>query len=135
MREQNSATVGAREIKMPVRSEASRQSMTKRKGEIAAILVRYEIPVEELFPGRHLRKQKIDHSRTDVNKRWRLALQELGPTFIKFGQMMSTRPDLVSPELATELKTLTDNVKTVPWEPSSRLLKSVAAPSTKLLNF
>lgn len=44
----------------------------------------------------------------DVSKpvRVRLALTELGPTFIKFGQMLSTRPDVVGPEIADELSKL-----------------------------
>ncbi|HUJ71895.1 MAG TPA: AarF/UbiB family protein, partial [Verrucomicrobiae bacterium] len=41
-----------------------------------------------------------------VEERVRLALTELGTTFIKFGQMLSTRPDLVGPEMARELAQL-----------------------------
>ncbi len=33
------------------------------------------------------------------------ALTELGPTFIKFGQLLSTRPDVIGPELRKNLKT------------------------------
>ncbi|MGI9517001.1 MAG: ABC1 kinase family protein [Pirellulaceae bacterium] len=43
-------------------------------------------------------------------ERIRLALSNLGPTFIKFGQMLSTRPDIVGIELATELAKLQANV-------------------------
>ncbi|WP_432471354.1 ubiquinone biosynthesis regulatory protein kinase UbiB [Amphritea sp. HPY] len=43
-------------------------------------------------------------------ERLRLALEELGPIFIKFGQMLSTRRDLLSDDLALELKKLQDNV-------------------------
>ena len=64
----------------------------------------------------------------NLNKRLRLALQELGPTFIKFGQMMSTRPDIVSPELASELKLLTDNVKTVDWALIEPVIKEYCNP-------
>lgn len=45
-----------------------------------------------------------------VEVRLRLALQSLGPVFIKFGQMLSTRRDLLSPALAEELKILQDKV-------------------------
>src|SRR5712691_304476 len=43
-------------------------------------------------------------------KNFREALEELGPTFGKLGQMLSTRPDLVPPELVEELAKLQDNV-------------------------
>jgi ubiquinone biosynthesis protein len=43
--------------------------------------------------------------------RLRLALQELGPIFVKFGQILSTRRDLVPPDVADELALLQDRVK------------------------
>ena len=43
-------------------------------------------------------------------ERVRLTLESLGPTYIKFGQVMSTRPDLVPHEMLTELKRLQENV-------------------------
>jgi len=42
--------------------------------------------------------------------RLRLALQELGPIFVKFGQILSTRRDLVPPDIADELTQLQDRV-------------------------
>lgn len=42
-------------------------------------------------------------------KRFRAILEELGPTFIKFGQVLSTRPDLLPPGFAQALETLQDN--------------------------
>lgn len=47
-------------------------------------------------------------ARTTTPARIRMALADLGPTFIKFGQLLSTRPDLVGKELATELQRLQD---------------------------
>jgi len=43
--------------------------------------------------------------------RLRLALEELGPVFVKFGQLLSTRPDLVPHDIAVELSNLQDDVK------------------------
>ncbi|MBI2859895.1 MAG: hypothetical protein HYX91_00115 [Chloroflexi bacterium] len=49
-----------------------------------------------------------------VPRRVRLALEELGPTFVKLGQVLSTRPDQVPPEFIAELKELQQAVKPVP---------------------
>ncbi|MFZ5798868.1 MAG: AarF/ABC1/UbiB kinase family protein [Desulfobulbus sp.] len=54
-------------------------------------------------PREHLER----HSRPE---RLRMALEELGPTFIKLGQLLSTRPDFISTEYLVELTKLQDNV-------------------------
>src|SRR5215210_8212252 len=38
------------------------------------------------------------------------ALQRMGPTYVKFGQLLSTRPDIVPPEYINELEALQDNM-------------------------
>jgi ubiquinone biosynthesis protein len=50
----------------------------------------------------------IDHR--NRGERLRMALEELGPVFIKFGQMLSTRPDLLPADIASELAKLQDEV-------------------------
>lgn len=62
-------------------------------------------------------------ARHPFESRLRMALTELGPTFIKLGQVLSTRPDLVGSELATELQQLQDNV---PADPPEVVLRTIA---------
>ena len=47
---------------------------------------------------------------------FRLALEELGPTFVKFGQVLSTRPDLLPPAYIVELSRLQDAVPPASWD-------------------
>lgn len=54
-------------------------------------------------------------------ERLRLALEELGPTFIKFGQIMSSRRDLVNGDYSTELCKLQDSVPTFPGQEAKRI--------------
>lgn len=51
-----------------------------------------------------------------VARRFRLALAELGPTFVKLGQVLSTRGDMLPPEFVEELSNLQDRVPPFPFE-------------------
>ena len=53
---------------------------------------------------------------SDRGKRLRLMLDELGPTFVKFGQLLSTRPDVVPPDIVAELRGLQDDASPVPFD-------------------
>jgi len=57
-----------------------------------------------------------------LGERIRLALQELGPIFVKFGQAISTRRDLLPPDIADELAKLQDKVPPFPAEQAIRIL-------------
>lgn len=52
------------------------------------------------------------------------ALNALGPAYIKFGQTLSTRPDVVGGELAEELKVLQDQLPAFPTEDAKKTIKS-----------
>lgn len=65
--------------------------------------------------------------------RIRLALEELGPTFIKLGQIMSTRPDVVGGELADELEKLQTRVAADSTELVSELIESELGKSVEQL--
>jgi ubiquinone biosynthesis protein len=49
-------------------------------------------------------------------ERLRLALESLGPIFVKFGQLLSVRPDLVPEDITDELAKLQDRVPPFAWE-------------------
>ncbi len=59
----------------------------------------------------------------DLAVHFRLALEEAGPTFVKFGQILSTRADLLPPSFITELSKLVDSVSPEPWELMHALLR------------
>jgi ubiquinone biosynthesis protein len=54
-------------------------------------------------------------ARQSLGPRLRMVLEDLGPTFVKLGQILSTRPDLLAPDLIVELKKLQDRVPPVPF--------------------
>jgi ubiquinone biosynthesis protein len=56
-------------------------------------------------------------------QRFRLMLEQLGPTFIKLGQILSTRADLLPDDIVTELAQLRDNVAPTPWETVRKQLR------------
>ena len=58
-----------------------------------------------------------------IGKRLRLALQSLGPVWIKFGQMLSTRRDLLPADIADELARLQDKVDPFPGEQAQQLIE------------
>jgi ubiquinone biosynthesis protein len=63
----------------------------------------------------------------------RRALEELGPTFIKFGQLLSTRPDLVPPALADELAKLQDAAPPVPTDQIRSVIRSELGDEPEVL--
>ncbi|MBS4539687.1 ubiquinone biosynthesis protein UbiB [Clostridium sp. D2Q-11] len=54
-------------------------------------------------------------------ERIRMALEELGPTYIKLGQLLSTRYDLLPENIVEELSKLQDNVSVFPWEMAEKI--------------
>ena len=101
----------------------------KRLKEIASVLTRYgfEITIHELIPSRiggRLHERDPEIVNLNIYRRFRLAIQDLGPVFVKFGQIMSTRPELIPPELIKELKMLNDQVEPVPFGEIRQLIES-----------
>ena len=108
----------------------SAQRNLGRLSEIAQVAVRHGF-------GYFLEKHKLtdllpwgQRSTADVaqpNQRGvhlREMLDELGPTFVKFGQVLSTRPDIVPPDIITELRALQDDVRPFPFEQVEQVVES-----------
>jgi len=104
----------------PIRSVRHLQ----RYQEIARVFIRHGfselVDTLELLPylslpRRLLRRGKPTPPPLGTAQRLRMALEELGPTFIKLGQVLSTRPDLLPPVYVAELAKLQDTVPPVPW--------------------
>ena len=84
-------------------------------------------------------RQGCSDGKTSTAVRIRLVLEELGPSFVKLGQIVSTRPDLVPADIIDELRRLQDDVPPVPFERMRAELEQqlgapiaeVFAPSTR----
>ena len=73
------------------------------------------------FFSRHANEAEGDAGSTR-GQRLRAMLDELGPTFVKFGQLLSTRPDVVPPDIVFELKALQDDVTAFSSEEAERVI-------------
>ena len=71
-----------------------------------------------LFPGYWLRDRTVPRG-----QRLREALEELGPVFVKFGQVVSTRPDLIPADIAVELTRLQDDVLPFPGDEAREVIE------------
>ena len=65
---------------------------------------------------RMLRRRESNIALLSPAERMRLALEELGPTFIKLGQLLSTRPDVIPKNFVEEFSKLQDSVPSFPFE-------------------
>ena len=91
-----------------------------RLGEIAQVAVRHGFGY--LLEGRRGRAP-ADGTPTARGRHLREMLDELGPTFVKFGQLLSTRPDIVPPDIIAELRGLQDQVRPFPFEDVERVIR------------
>ena len=102
-----------------------------RLSEIAQVMVRHGFgyfleahKLTDLLPGRSA-ETRLAASLNGASARGqhlRELLDELGPTFVKFGQLLSTRPDVVPPDIIVELRGLQDDVRPFPFEQAERVI-------------
>ena len=123
-----------RSIYQGTRAVQSAVKDANRLREIATILARYGFGAlfERVNVG--IRPAPVERVSTDAfEERVVAALQDLGPTFVKFGQIMSTRPDVLAPSLCDKLKRLQDRVNELPYEQIARQIEQqLGAPPEKI---
>lgn len=94
----------------------------QRLRQIIGVLAKYGFAdvVDRMDLGKflpsHLASIATSTSERSTPERLRLAFEELGPTFVKFGQLLSTRPDLIPEEFIVEFTKLQDNVQPLSFE-------------------
>jgi ubiquinone biosynthesis protein len=100
-----------------------------RLSEIAQVMVRHGFgyffeahKLTDLIPGRP-RGQPEESLASARGQHLREVLEELGPTFVKFGQLLSTRPDVVPQDIIGELRALQDDVRPFPFEQAERVIE------------
>lgn len=70
-------------------------------------------PDRDFIPPEELSRGEQERTRISRGERLRLVAQDLGPTFIKLGQVLSTRTDVIPADIVAELRKLQDNVAAV----------------------
>jgi len=114
----------------------ARRSTVFRMIAIQRVLVKYGLsdvikqthllrPLRFLF---YLAPRRRD-STAPIGERLRLALEELGPIFVKFGQAISTRRDLLPPDIADELAKLQDAVPPFPVDQAVAIIEGAYGES------
>lgn len=93
----------------------------KRYKQIIDVIIKYGFGfiIEKLgidLPVSFRQEKSDERDKLSAPERLVLMLEELGPTFIKLGQLLSTRPDLLPREYIEKLRELQDNVEAVEYE-------------------
>ena len=113
----------------------TRGSSIGRLSEIAQVMVRHGFgyfleahKLSDLLPSRSAEERLADVAAEQGvasarGQHLREVLDELGPTFVKFGQLLSTRPDVVPPDIVVELRGLQDDVRPFPFEQAERVIE------------
>ena len=102
----------------------------KRYREIVNSVVRHgfghlvtQLGLAQFLPAvRRSPEAEAEILRCSSAQRLRMLLEELGPTFVKFGQLLSTRPDILPREIFVELSHLQDRVPPFPYEDACRII-------------
>ena len=117
-----------------------RYSMIRRYGKIIDALIKYEfgyivdrMGLRNLRPlrSRIRRREKVLKETDTVPTKARMMLEELGPAYIKLGQILSMRQDLIPPEYANEFSKLQDDVQPFGMGEVEKLIREELGSETK----
>lgn len=104
------------------------KKMKQRAKEVNAALKKYGFQKfinttikQKIFPSKDENFDILEE--TDMPRNLRMMFQELGTTFIKLGQLLSSRPDLVGDKIATEFEKLQENNPPVSYEEVKRVIE------------
>ncbi len=100
-----------------------------RVTEIAGVLGRHgfidllhRIKLSRFLP--HRENEKPIYSSLPITERLRMSFEDLGPTFVKLGQLLASRPDLIPENFVEEFSKLQDRVSTVPFADVKAFIES-----------
>ena len=106
-----------------------------RLTEIAQVAVRHGFgyfferhKLTDLLPGRRNGSELTEGTASERGRHLRELLDELGPTFVKFGQLLSMRPDILPPDIIAELRGLQDDVRPFSYEEVERVIQEDLTP-------
>ena len=118
----------------------TKQRNLGRLSEIAQVAVRHGFgyfiekhKLTDLLPWRAARGARAEAPPNQRGVHLREMLDELGPTFVKFGQLLSTRPDIVPPDIIAELRALQDDVTPFPFEQVEQVVERSSASRSSAL--
>ncbi|HUC36940.1 MAG TPA: AarF/UbiB family protein [Acidimicrobiales bacterium] len=107
-------------------------SLLRRGGKIAAVAAHRSARIGWHAAASRLRPHDIDQAGS-FPLQLRLALEELGPTFVKLGQLLSARSDITPPQVQQELSKLLDHAPNIPQAKLvTELERSLGSPSGSL---
>lgn len=110
----------------------NKKNSISRYRQIIAVLTKhgFGILLDQLGIFKYLKIKKWgskdienDKAKLSTGERLRLSLEELGPTFIKLGQVLSTRPDILSADIIEELKKLQDSVPSISFDKVKKVIE------------
>jgi len=113
----------------------------QRMRHIVAVLIKHgfysvveRMNLHRIVPfSKRLRKTAVEEAELSLPERIRLVFEELGPTFIKLGQLLSTRPDILPEEYIEEFRKFQDKVPPFPFEQAlQQIEKELKKPTTHL---